>query len=402
MADSNRATPKSEIKVQVGSPGALLAVVPGLLGFVPESSLVVVGATRNGTIRVTLRYDLPDPDEAELAAGIAEHAAAVLGSQAVQQALAVGYGPHDLVTPVADALRRAACEADIDLPEILRAENGRYWSYTCRDQGCCPSDGTPFDAQDHPASRALAEGGTVLATRAELTASIAPVTGPAATSMRAATRRAEQHVTDIIAGRCQSPSDAYNSSASRTTAAEGIPALISIISAYRAGGALTTADQVAWLTIALKELRVRDDAWSRMDPQYRDAHLRLWTDIVRRAQPGYAAAPASLLAFVAWQSGNGALANVALDRALADTPGYSMARLLRQALAAGMPPSMASLPMTPEAVAAAYDEPGRDARHGSQRGPCGAGAGPEPASGHEDERSGEDSQAGDRAPAATR
>jgi hypothetical protein len=184
--------------------------------------------------------------------------------------------------------------------------------------------------------------------------------------------------------------------------AEGIAAVTSIISAYRAGGAFTTADQVAWLTIAMKELRVRDDAWSRMDPQYRDAHLRLWTDIVRRAQPGYAAAPASLLAFVAWQSGNGALANVALDRALADTPGYSMARLLRQALAAGMPPSMARLPMTPEAVAAAYDEPGRDARHGSQRGPCGAGAGPEPASGPEEERSDEDSQAGDRAPAATR
>jgi hypothetical protein len=42
--------------------------------------------------------------------------------------------------------------------------------------------------------------------------------------------------------------------------------------------------------------------------------------------------------------------------ALADNPRYSMAQLLRQALDAGAPPSMARLPMTPEEVAAAYDE----------------------------------------------
>jgi hypothetical protein len=92
-----------------------------------------------------------------------------------------------------------------------------------------------------------------------------------------------------------------------------------------------------------------------MDPAHRDAHGRLWTDLTRRAQPGYVAAPASLLAFTAWQCGNGALANVALDRALADTPGYSMAQLLRDVIDAGAPPSMATLPMTPEEVAASYD-----------------------------------------------
>jgi hypothetical protein len=53
------------------------------------------------------------------------------------------------------------------------------------------------------------------------------------------------------------------------------------------------------------------------------------------------AAPASLLAFVAWQCGDGALANVAIDRALDDNPRYSMALLLREALDTGTPPSMA-------------------------------------------------------------
>jgi hypothetical protein len=61
------------------------------------------------------------------------------------------------------------------------------------------------------------------------------------------------------------------------------------------------------------------------------------------------------LASCAWQNGDGALANVALDRALADSPQYSMAQPLREALDSGAPPSMARLPLTPEEVAAAYD-----------------------------------------------
>jgi len=98
-----------------------------------------------------------------------------------------------------------------------------------------------------------------------------------------------------------------------------------------------------------------------MDPAHQEAHRRLWTDVIRRAQPGYVAAPASLLAFVAWQAGDGALANVALDRALADEPRYSMAQLLRQVITAGAPPSLARLPMTPEEVAASYDDAEDDA-----------------------------------------
>src|ERR1700756_5370090 len=39
--------------------------------------------------------------------------------------------------------------------------------------------------------------------------------------------------------------------------------------------------------------------------------------------------------FCAWQRGNGALANMALDRALADDPVYTMAQLLRQAIDSG-------------------------------------------------------------------
>ena len=46
------------------------------------------------------------------------------------------------------------------------------------------------------------------------------------------------------------------------------------------------------MTVALRDLRAREDAWARTDP----VHRRLWLDVTRRAQPGYVAAPASLLA----------------------------------------------------------------------------------------------------------
>jgi hypothetical protein len=115
-----------------------------------------------------------------------------------------------------------------------------------------------------------------------------------------------------------------------------------------------------------------------MDPGHRDMYLRLWTDLTRRARPGYVAPAAALLAFAAWQCGDGALANIALDRALADDPWYSMAQLLRQVIDAGVPPELARLPMTPQDVAASYADaedcpagldPGQDAGDASEPGP---------------------------------
>ena len=99
---------------------------------------------------------------------------------------------------------------------------------------------------------------------------------------------------------------------------------------------------------------MRDDAWARMDPQHRVPHRRLWTDVVRHAELRYVPAPACLLAFTAWQSGDGALANVAIARALDVDPSYTMALLLLEAVSGGLPPSAARLPMTPEEVAASY------------------------------------------------
>ena len=259
------------------------------------------------------------------------------------------------MTPAADELRDQAWQAGIDLREFLRVDGGRYWSYTCRSEACCPAAGVPFepDPQAAQAAALIDAGIPVLASRAAVAARVAPLDGIAAESMRQATRRAEQHVTQLLAKVRKS---GRLGAVRHMIAAEGLAAVGAMIARYRGGGRFTTDYEIARITVALRDLRVRDDAWARMDPAHTEAHQRLWIDVTRRAQPGYVAAPAALLAFVAWQSGDGALANVALDRALADDPQYSMALLLRQVITAGAPPSLARLPMTPEEVAASYDD----------------------------------------------
>lgn len=208
-------------------------------------------------------------------------------------------------------------------------------------------DGVPLDTAAHPATAVLASTERpVQADRAALAATIAPLTGSQAIAMREATRWAERAAARLI-----------DRVGPRALDEPGVAAVQAAIRTYRGGGSITSADRHAWLALVLTSRRIRDDAWARLDPEHRDAHRRLWTDLVRRARPGYVAAPASLLAVTAWQAGEGALANIALDRALADTPGYSMALLLRDALDAAVPPSAAAPPMTPEEVAASYASP---------------------------------------------
>jgi hypothetical protein len=331
----------------------VLAVVPHLLGFHPELSFVVLGAAGpRRQVQLGFRYDLPDPPGAAAAADIAGHAVAVLTEQRAGTVIGIGYGPGPLVTPVADALAAAVRRSRLRLWELLRVEGGRYWSYVCANPDCCPAAGTPFDYATHPVAAAMTVAGlAAYPDRQALARTLAPLTGAEARAMDQALERtaaAAQAAVD------QARRDGAGNPL-RPAIDAGRRAVREAIGRYRGGGTITGEDRFAALAVALVHLPVRDDAWARMVPEYREAHLRLWTDIVRRASGPWLPAPASLLAFTAWQAGDGTLANVALDRALAADPGYSMARLLRDILAAGVPPSQARLPMTPEEVEQSYE-----------------------------------------------
>ena len=339
-------------RVRVGSAADVLAIVPHLLGFHPKDSLVVLGVGGpHARIRLAFRYDLPDPPDEDLGSDIAEHACTVLRRQHLTTAVGIGYGPGRTVTPVADLVAPALRAAGITVHDMLRVQDGRYWSYLCGDPGCCPPDGVSFDPAGHPAAEALAAAGLVVrGDRAELASTIAPVAESAGSMIQAADRarhRAAQLIEQALAG--PAVFDVF-----QPVADAGRRSVRLAVTRYRRGGQITGHDEIAWLGFVLTDLRVRDDAWARMDPAFRDAHQRLWTDLVRLLPEEYVPAPAALLAFTAWQAGDGALASIAIERALSADPGYSMALLVAEALQAGLPPSAARLPMTPKQVAASY------------------------------------------------
>jgi hypothetical protein len=365
-------------RVRLSSPADLLAVVPHLLGFHPARSFVVIGAAgARERIKLGFRYDLPDPPSAAVAAEIARHAAAVLSRNRITTVIGVGYGPGPLVTPVSDALAVAARRGGLRLRELMRVEEGRYWSYLCRDVGCCPAEGVAFTIGSHPASAVMAAAGLgALPDRESLASTIAPLTGHQAEAMDRAAQRACDQAGALMAR----ANRGGGGSLLRPVIDEGRRAVRDAIGLYRRGGRITDDDRLAWLLISLAHLPVRDDAWARMDPGHREAHLRLWTDLVRRAGAAWVPGPASLLAFTAWQCGEGALANIAIDRALAADPGYSMALLLRDVIDAGVPPSAARVPMTPEQVERSYAQYGERSGQpgGNRRRAAGGGRRDEP------------------------
>ncbi len=197
---------------------------------------------------------------------------------------------------------------------------------------CCPPEGTPFDYPSSPVAAAMTVAGlAAYPDRAALASTLAPVTGAAAQAMDQAIERACAQAQALV-GRAQREGGGNPLWLSIN---EGRRAVREAIGVYRAGGWIADPDGFARLLVGLVNLPVRDDAWARMVPEHQEAHLRLWADVVRRANGPWLPAPAALLAFTAWQSGNGTLANVALDRALDADPDYSMARLLRDILDRG-------------------------------------------------------------------
>jgi Domain of unknown function (DUF4192) len=339
-------------RVKIGSADGILAVIPHLLGFHPSDSLVVLGiAGPHARIRLAFRYDLPDPPESDLAQDIAEHAGTVLGRQHLTTVIAVGYGSHQIVTPVVDVVIPALRAAGVTVQEVLRVADGRYWSYQCGDPTCCPPEGVAVDLAAHPATAVLAAAGMkVRANRADLARTIAPLPD-VAESMNQAASRARLRAAGLIE---QAVDGQGIGGIFQLVADAGRRSVRLAVTRYRRGSGLTDHDEIAWLGLALTDMRVRDDAWARMDPRFNDAHQRLWTDLLRHMPGEFVPGPAALLAFTAWQGGDGALASMAIERALEADPEYSMALLVADALQAGLPPAAARLPMTPKQVAASY------------------------------------------------
>ena len=317
-------------RMSLRTPQDVLAATPYLLGFHPEDSVVLFGC--KGTRLVFhLRGDLPPPAQA---AGMAVSFAELLHARKITDVLAIGYGPDSTVSPMVTALELEMKRRGIAVRELLRADGGRFWSYLCGSPLCCPPDGTPYEiATTALAASATVAGRVVLPNREAVVRTLDPPVGLALAAMRVATDRAGVRLCGLL-----ERGDA------RTLLDEaGEIAIRDGLAGCGDGGPGRIDDEdVAWLSLLLQTLSVRDQAWERIDLDGRlhwPTHERLWCEVLTRCEPSLAAPAGVLLAYTLWRSGDGVRATVAVERSLRADPAYSAAHLMAKVLQNAIPPS---------------------------------------------------------------
>jgi hypothetical protein len=301
----------------VRRPDELLAIIPYLVGFHPDESIVAV-FIQSGRVVLAARMDLP-PESAsdELAAQIE-----YLANRQEAHALAlVAYSAaslpaHRLLTRLLDRLSKHK------LADVLYVGHGRWWSLTCGED-CCPLNGTPFDLSSHPLSAAAVFAG--LGTRANRQELAASVSGPPETELQRLQELAEILLTELE--HFDDPRAAARLMRSLVNTAVSDP------------GALDERNSLL-LGLLVTDVRVRDLAWALMSPDDAEKHVRLWGSVVAKVPPTLAAAPLCLLGLAAWVCGAGALLNCCYERLAQVDPGYSLGRLLRDISAQALPPSL--------------------------------------------------------------
>lgn len=323
-------------KLRLSGPGSLVAALPHLLGFPPEQSLVMVGLRgARGRLGITMRVDLPLD-------GL-EHAPAVEELQPLGEALC-GDDASDclamIVTELADDdgvppyvdlvahLDQALFECGIGVSDIVLVRAGRWRSYLCLDRHCCPAEGTSIPpASGELAAYAAYSGSVVRSSRADLVALIAA--DPRAVT---STERALEHV-------CREMADASTAGSSQDYLIRVETLISGRVAALSAGTARPLRHRdAARMAVGLIDRQLRDRVAGHCLQETASAAESLWIDLLHRLPPPLDAAPATMLALSSWARGDGALANVALDRALDSDRGYSLAQLVRTALDHALPP----------------------------------------------------------------
>lgn len=311
----------------IRGPEHAVALVPFLLGFVPQESLVGIWV-RDAAVVLTQRIDLP--------AGLAEPRQQSLATQFVALAdraradglVLLAFTESEPSEEHADLMTQVAtCAEDrgITVLDALEVRAGRYRSTLCS-ADCCPQEGTPVrqSVSDEVAAAFAISGVAALGSRAEVVASLQ--------SDPPAVARIEPLV---VAAETDDELCVLDTRALEVWRDTRIDLLLDLLAQ---GAAIDDRGVVAVLT-GLTDIRVRDTvAWHLARSAQCQTAFDALTAVTRAAPEGYVAPAATACAMLAWFLGDGARACIALDRALADDPGYALARLVEQAVQAGLPP----------------------------------------------------------------
>lgn len=328
------------LPLRLSSAGDIVEAVPFLVGFRPENSLVVLSLRGSRSrLGLTARVDLPEPAQAQAcAAEFADY----LKRDRASRALVVLYPPadgpyHRSIEPLAEALTDWLRAANIEVAEVICVCDGLWWSLFCLDPACCPPQGTPVERIGTSLNEAAMtfHGRVVLSSREELARTLDPVNGIARALMADALPEVGVQLAERIAA---GEHDAVVAE-SLELFAEAVRLRMPAEDGVQDGATLDVA-VVARLIVALDDWRARDVLLSWWEGERGDALRELLVELVRRGSPLDAAPTLTTLAWVSYLQGEGAFAGIALDRALAVDPEYSLALLLDHALFNGMNPDV--------------------------------------------------------------
>jgi Domain of unknown function (DUF4192) len=312
---------------QLNRPGALIAALPAVLGFVPENSLVLV-SLESGELGSVMRIDLGDGLLDRI-----EHLVEVAAAAEPDAAIAVIVDADGAQCPgcneehreLCELLREALSQSDIVLwaaHVVDRVAFGGRWH--CAD-GCGASGDVDDPSASPLAAAAVLDGRRLYPRRADLQAVVAVddsarSAGLAAAIEQLAVTREAAHRADS-AGCCRR--DLQNAMAA---------------AARVAGGQSLLDAELAELGCALADAQVRDTLYALAVGENAGAAESLWAVLSRTLPQPWRVEALVLLAFSAYARGDGPLAGVALEAALRCEPDHRMARMLDMALQSGLRP----------------------------------------------------------------
>ena len=140
---------------------------------------------------------------------------------------------------------------------------------------------------------------------------------------------------------------------------DGVDAMQLLLDEFRIGRGPTDRNLCARLIGRMSDVQVRDFALGIHDEDSYDLYFAMWRELLRIAPPGFIAPIACIVAAMAYEGGDGALAQKAVDRAIEDGESYPLAGLLRRVFNAGWPPqSFAQMraDLHPRVVATIFNE----------------------------------------------
>jgi hypothetical protein len=305
------------------SPHDLIAAIPFLIGYHPVDSLVVV-SIKDNCIGMAMRVDYPT----DLPIAAYDLLASHLQREGSTGALLVTYVPsgrNDGETVLGE-LSAALLRINVKVEESLLIQDGRYRSTLCADSQCCPPHGREVPAID--SSRIAMEH--VVAGRVMPFANLEALTESISALVIADD---EKWLARVSKFKVSEKSDDLTK-----LQRDGATAVIDLAGEFALGRGGEDLELIARVIGRLSDIQVRDFALGSHTEEDIDNFFLMWRQLIRMAPPGYVAPVASLFAALAYESGDGALAHRALDRALADINGYSLALLLRRVFTAGWPP----------------------------------------------------------------